>query len=88
MPQRLARPIGFLVQSGQIEMRVAQQRVLGERVAIRRDRFVFPLEILEQRGEIERQKALDVRAWRYNCSASLSFPSRCSNRPRLIRASR
>jgi hypothetical protein len=42
--QHLARPIRFLAQSGQIEVRVAQQRVLRERIAIRRDRLVFALD--------------------------------------------
>src|ERR1043165_4148115 len=55
MPQRLARPVGFFVQSRQIEVRVAQQRILDERVAIRGHRLVFTPQVFEQRGEVERQ---------------------------------
>jgi hypothetical protein len=46
MPQRLTRPIRLLVQSRQVEMRVAEQWVLRKRLAIRRDRLFLALEIL------------------------------------------
>ena len=69
-------------------MRIVQEGILRQGVAIRRDSLLFPLEIFEQDGEVECQIELDVFACRYNRSASLSCPSRCSNRPRLILASR
>src|SRR5687768_9441056 len=53
MPQRLARTVGLFMQSGQIEVRVAQERILRQRIAISRNGLLFPLEILEQDGEVE-----------------------------------
>ena len=53
MPQRLARPVGLLVQSGQVEVGVVEQRVLRQGLAIRRDRLLLALEIFEQDPEVE-----------------------------------
>ena len=34
-------------------MGIVQERILRQRIAVRRDSFLFPLEIFEQDGEVE-----------------------------------
>src|SRR6188472_4546112 len=55
MPQGFSWPIRLLVQSGQVEVCITQQRIERQRLAIRGHCFVFPLEVFKQCGEVERQ---------------------------------
>ena len=50
----LARPGGALVKSAEIEVRIMQSGIQGERMAVGLDGLLVSIEILEKTGQIKR----------------------------------
>jgi hypothetical protein len=55
MPKRLSRPLGTLVESAQIIMRVVHIGIECKRFPIGHNGFLFSTEILEEDREVKRQ---------------------------------